>query len=181
MPFWAPMMQSNLMWIHNGYYSESNMYKGIKCWSLALDLQGNDMVLTLTNNWYKDMYMLNNLRQQTSSNVAEYWYTLYKIVYRANQILDLMPENPSNAALIYQAQALTYRALGYYYLMNLYQVDYMHGGKDKPGVPLHLTVGGSHGPHSLDRSILNHHCRPAECDQDLRGAGLRSHVFDGGH
>ena len=39
----------------------------------------------------------------------------------------------------------------------------------------------SHGPHSLDRSILNHHCRPAECDQDLRGAGLRSHVFDGGH
>ena len=86
----APMMQSNLMWIHNGYYSESNMYKGIKCWSLALDLQGNDMVLTLTNNWYKDMYMLNNLRQQTSSNVAEYWYTLYKIVYRANQILDLM-------------------------------------------------------------------------------------------
>ncbi len=102
----APMMQSNLMWIHNGYYSESNMYKGIKCWSLALDLQGNDMVLTLTNNWYKDMYMLNNLRQQTSSNVAEYWYTLYKIVYRANQILDLMPENPSNAALIYQAQAL---------------------------------------------------------------------------
>ena len=128
----APMMQSNLMWIH-------------KCWSLALDLQGNDMVLTLTNNWYKDMYMLNNLRQQTSSNVAEYWYTLYKIVYRANQILDLMPENPSNAALIYQAQALTYRALGYYYLMNLYQVDYMHGGKDKPGVPLHLTVGGAMG------------------------------------
>ena len=141
----APMMQSNLLWIHNGYYRESNMYKGIKCWSLALDLQGNDMVLTLTNNWYKDMYMLNNLRQQTSSNVAEYWYTLYKIVYRANQILDLMPENPSNAALIYQAQALTYRALGYYYLMNIYQVDYMHGGKDKPGVPLHLTVGGAKG------------------------------------
>lgn len=141
----APMMQSNLLWIHNGYYSEGNMYKGIKCWSLALDLQGNDMVLTLTNNWYKDMYMLNNLRQQTSRNVAEYWYTLYKIVYRANQILDLMPEQPSDAALIYKAQALTYRALGYYYLMNIYQVDYMHGGKDKPGVPLHLTVGGAKG------------------------------------
>ena len=62
-----------------------------------------------------------------------------------SRLLDLMPEEPSDAALVYKAQALTYRALGYYYLMNIYQVDYMHGGKDKPGVPLHLTVGGAMG------------------------------------
>ena len=42
-------------------------------------------------------------------------------------------------------RALTYRALAYYYLMCVYQDDYMHGGKDKAGVPLYLTVEGAKG------------------------------------
>ena len=35
--------------------------------------------------------------------------------------------------------------MAYYYLMCVYQDDYMHGGKDKAGVPLYLTVEGAKG------------------------------------
>ena len=58
----------------------------------------------------------------------------------ANQILDLIPEDVEGAALVYKAQALTHRALAYYYLMNLYQDDYMHGGRDKAGVPYYTSA-----------------------------------------
>ena len=89
--------------------------------------------------------MFENLRQQTAALTADIWYDYYKIVYYSNQILDLIPEDAEGNALVYKAQALTYRALGYYYLMAVYQDAYMHGGKDKAGVPLHLTVGGAMG------------------------------------
>ncbi len=55
------------------------------------------------------------------------------------------PDDATGKALVYKAQALTYRALAYYYLMCVYQDDYMHGGKDKAGVPLYLTVEGAKG------------------------------------
>lgn len=141
----APMMQGALVYMHNGYRSSNTDNRGFMLWNLGMDFQGNDMVLSATTNWFADQYMFENLRQQTAAYTADKWYDLYKIVYKSNQILDLIPEDAEGAALIYKAQAMTYRALAYYYLMCIYQDDYMHGGKDKPGVPLYLTVEGAKG------------------------------------
>ncbi|MFR6633914.1 MAG: RagB/SusD family nutrient uptake outer membrane protein, partial [Alistipes onderdonkii] len=86
-------------------------------------------------NWFADEYMFESIRAQTNAYTADRWYCYYKIVYQSNQILDLIPDDATGKALVYKAQALTYRALAYYYLMCVYQDDYMHGGKDKAGVP----------------------------------------------
>lgn len=137
----APMMLGMVNYMHNGYYSNNVHGQGILNWNLAWDLQGNDMVLSDMSNWFGDEYMFENLRQQTNSLTAERWYCYYKMVYQANQILDLIPEGATGAALVYKAQALTFRALAYYYLLNVYQTSYMHGGKDMAGVPMYLSTG----------------------------------------
>ena len=63
------------------------------------------------------------------------------MVYKANQILDLIPADATGQALVYKAQALTFRSLAYYYLVNIYQTSYMYGGKDMAGVPMYLSTG----------------------------------------
>lgn len=141
----APMMLGAIDYMHNGARRDvSNVY-GFMVWNLGMDLQGNDMLLSKTDNWFADEYMFNQLRGQTNALTADRWYTFYKIVYFSNQILDLIPEDATGAALIYKAQALTYRSMAYYYLMCIYQDDYMHGGKDKAGVPLYRTVENAKG------------------------------------
>lgn len=137
----APMMLGMVNYLHNGYYGNDVHGQGILNWNLAWDLQGNDLVLSDMSNWFGDEYMFENLRQQTNSMTAERWYCYYKMVYKANQILDLIPAEATGSALVYKAQALTYRALAYYYLLNVYQTSYMHGGKDMAGVPMYLSTG----------------------------------------
>ena len=140
-----PMMLGAVNFMHSGTRADGTNDTSFMVWNLRMDLQGNDMVLSALTNWLADEYMFENLRQQTATLTADLWYDYYKIVYYSNQILDLIPADAEGSALVYKAQALTYRALGYYYLMAIYQDDYMHGGKDKAGVPLHLTVGGAMG------------------------------------
>ena len=137
----APMMLGMVNYLHTGYRSSSTNGVGLLNWNLGMDLQGNDALLSDMSNWFGSEYMFENLRQQTASYTAERWYCYYKMVYKANQILDLIPANASGQALVYKAQALTYRALAYYYLLNIYQASYMHGGKDKAGVPMYLSTG----------------------------------------
>lgn len=139
----APMMRGAVGYMHNGTRRTSNNTNtfGFMIWNLSMDMQGNDMVLTKLTNWFKEEYMFNNLRAQTNTLTADLWYDYYKIVYKANQILDLIPTDVEGDSFrLYTAQAKTYRALGYYYLMCIYQNAYMYGGKDKAGVPLYLTV-----------------------------------------
>lgn len=141
----APMMQSAISYLHTAAPASGTEDIGYACWGLQMDLQANDMVLSKTTNWYADEYTFLNLRRQTDSFTSGRWGLYYKMVYKANQILDLLPDEVSGNAAIYKAQALTYRSLAYYNLMYLYQDNYMDGGKDKAGVPLHLTVGGALG------------------------------------
>jgi hypothetical protein len=126
--------------MHNGTRAGSTNDTSFMVWNLGMDLQGNDMLLSNTNNWFGDEYMFVNLREQTSGYTADKWYNYYKIIYKANQILDLIPADATGSALSYKAQCLTYRALAYYYLLNIYQDAYIHGGKDKAGVPLYLST-----------------------------------------
>jgi len=141
----APMMQGAVNYMHTGNRQATTNDRGFMVWNLGMDLQGNDMVLTKLTNWFADEYMFESIRAQTNAYTADRWYCYYKIVYQSNQILDLIPDDVTGKALVYKAQALTYRALAYYYLMCVYQDDYMHGGKDKAGVPLYLTVEGAKG------------------------------------
>ncbi len=136
----SPMLLGMIDYLHTGNRRSSTNDRGYMVWNFGMDLQGNDMVLTALSNWFADEYMFENLRQQTASLTADRWYCYYKMVYMANQILDLIPEDAEGAALVYKAQALTHRALAYYYLMNLYQDDYMHGGRDKAGVPYYTSA-----------------------------------------
>ena len=136
----APMMAGALKYMHNGTRSGSTDDTSFMVWNLGMDLQGNDMLLSNSNNWFADHYMFENLRQQTSGYTADKWYNYYKIIYKSNQILDLIPADATGNALSYKAQCLTYRALAYYYLMSFYQDNYMTGGKDKAGVPLYLST-----------------------------------------
>ena len=141
----APMMQGAVNYMHTGNRQATTNDRGFMVWNLGMDLQGNDMVLTKLTNWFADEYMFESIRAQTNAYTADRWYCYYKIVYQSNQILDLIPDDVTGKALVYKAQALTYRAMAYYYLMCVYQDDYMHGGKDKAGVPLYLTVEGAKG------------------------------------
>ena len=141
----APKMQGAVNYMHTGNRQATTNDRGFMVWNLGMDLQGNDMVLTKLTNWFADEYMFESIRAQTNAYTADRWYCYYKIVYQSNQILDLLPDAVTGKALVYKAQALTYRALAYYYLMCVYQDDYMHGGKDKAGVPLYLTVEGAKG------------------------------------
>lgn len=142
----APMMLGAINYMHKGVRTSGTTNTiGFMVWHLGMDMQGNDVVLTDLTNWFADEYMFESIRAQTNTYTADRWYCYYKIVYQSNQILDLIPEDAEGRALVYKAQALTYRAMAYHYLMCLYQDDYMHGGKDKAGVPLHLTVGGALG------------------------------------
>lgn len=142
-----PMLSGAIMYLHNGTRIDNTSDTGFMVWNLRMDLQGNDMVLSALTNWFADEYMFENLRQQTATLTADQWYNYYKVVYKANQVLDLIKivEEPSSAVLTFKAQALTYRALGYYYLMAIYQDDYMNGGKDKAGVPYYDSVGEAKG------------------------------------
>ncbi|WP_307756574.1 RagB/SusD family nutrient uptake outer membrane protein [uncultured Alistipes sp.] len=141
----APMMLGAVNYMHTGNRLAGTNDRGFMIWNLGMDCQGNDLVLTGLTNWFADEYQFQSLRAQTNVLTADRWFCYYKIVYSSNQILDLIPDDATGKALVYKAQAMTYRALAYYYLMCIYQDDYMHGGKDKAGVPLYLSVGGAKG------------------------------------
>ena len=137
----APMMLGMLNYMHNGYYYSDVNGQGFMCWNLGMDFQGNDMLIEDVTNYWKSEYQFINLRTQVSSFAASSWYCYYKMVYKANQILDLIPADATGKAAIYKAQALTFRSMAYYYLLNIYQDSYLHGGKDKAGVPMYLSTG----------------------------------------
>lgn len=132
----------------NGYgYSNSVDTRNFQVMNMLLALKGNDMVLANNNgSWLVGDYEMRAYREEATARVAVYWGTFYKYIYYANEILTLIPSDVDLSAatgvnekiMRYKASALTMRAFAYTYLMWLYQDDYLHGGKDKAGVPLHL-------------------------------------------
>lgn len=142
-----PMLTSMVSAINGYTYINSVDSKNFSGINMLLSLKGNDMILANRNGgWLVDDYELRAYREQNTSRVAIYWNTFYKYVFYANQILGLIPPDvdlsvangTNEKIMMYKAAALTMRAFSYTYLMLLYQDDYLSGGKDKPGVPLHL-------------------------------------------
>ena len=121
-------------------------WKGYKDCNLYLDMLGNDMLLVLGagGGWYNNAYNMNNYRGATDSNAAYQWAVYYTYIYAANQALgfiDLEQSKNVEKAKYYLAQAYTIRAFAYYHLITLYQDAYLHGGKDKSGVPVYTVAG----------------------------------------
>ncbi|WP_149524458.1 RagB/SusD family nutrient uptake outer membrane protein [Sphingobacterium hotanense] len=146
---------TNLISQINGY-SEINSVdsKNYSVNGLLLSLKGNDMVLAASSSWLKTDYEMRSYREEGSPRVQIYWGTFYRYIYIANQILSLIPEvdqtdlSVANKKLMnYKATALAIRAFAYTNLMWLYQDDYMHGGKDKLGVPI-VDASGTPKPRA---------------------------------
>lgn len=142
-----PMLNVMVAAINGFTYSSSVDTRNFQVINMLLNLKGNDMVLANRNGgWLVNDYELRAYREQSTARVAVYWGTFYKYIYYANEILTLIPPDVDLSAatgtnekiMRYKAAALTMRAFSYTYLMWLYQDDYLHGGKDKAGVPLHL-------------------------------------------
>lgn len=138
----GPMLASTVGSMQSYSRDNSVVSKGFMVYNLALDLMGNDMVLFPTNStWFQTEYELRNYREQIYGRAADYWTFYYKLIYQANQILDLIPADNTNPQTeVYKASALTIRAMSYYYLISLYQDAYLHGGKSKTGVPLYTST-----------------------------------------
>lgn len=142
-----PMLNVMVAAINEYTYANSVDTRNFQVINMLLSLKGNDMVLANRNGgWLVSDYELRAYREQSTARVAVYWATFYKYIYYANEILTLIPPDvdlstasgTNEKIMRYKAAALTMRAFSYTYLMWLYQDDYLHGGKDKAGVPLHL-------------------------------------------
>lgn len=141
-------MRTAMIGAINSYTSINSVdSRNLQVSNLLLSLKGNDMVLSNRNGgWLVSDYEMRAYREQSTPRVALYWGIFYRYIYYANEILDLIPADvdlstatATNTKIMeYKASALTVRAFAYTYLMWLYQDDYLHGGNDKPGVPLHL-------------------------------------------
>jgi hypothetical protein len=131
----------------NGYGSGSVNDRNLAVLNIRLNLKGNDIAKVRTG-WLDEDYQMRDWRAETTPNVQLYWRTFYRYIFLTNQILSVIPADAdlsaatdaSKAIMKYKATALTLRALSYTNLMWLYQDDYLHGGKEKAGVPLYTTT-----------------------------------------
>ena len=139
------MLVSAVSYMHTmGSGTAGTSYKVIQ---LAMDLKGNDMVLPLAGGggWFISDYNMDSYRGFQDGRAVAYWSNFYNLVFRANQVLEFLPEDPSTssqpeAVKNIKAKALTLRAFAYYHLICIYQDAYLHGGKDKAGVPLYFKT-----------------------------------------
>jgi hypothetical protein len=141
-----PMVTSLVSQIH-GYGTGSVNDRNLSILHIRLNFIGNDIVKVKTG-WLDDEYRMRDWRTQISSIGPAFWRNFYAYIFYTNQILGAIPEDADlsvatdkNKNLMkYKATALTLRAFSYTYLMWLFQDDYLHGGREKAGVPLYTTT-----------------------------------------
>lgn len=142
----APMVTSLVSQVHN-YGTGSVNDRNLSILHMRLNYMGNDIVKVKTG-WLDEDYRMRDWRTQISPIVPLFWRNYYAYIFYSNQILVTIPEDMdltvatdgNKAIMKYKATALTLRAFSYTGLMWLYQDDYLHGGKDKAGVPLYTTT-----------------------------------------
>lgn len=156
-----PMVEGAVSYLHDGTYYDDTESIGFKSWMMGFDMSSNDMVNVYPSNWFASDYVFPNNapRRATGKRAAQNWYCFYKIVFFSNQILDRLakvePAAYTNNLVVAEAQALTYRALAYYYLLSIYRDDYMTGGKDKPGLPFYRAVGPEQGCEDVTKMYID--------------------------
>jgi hypothetical protein len=142
----APMVTSLVSQVHN-YGTGSVNDRNLSILHIRLNYMGNDIV-KVKNGWLDEDYRMIDWRTQISPIVPLFWRNYYAYIFSSNQILVAIPEDmdlsvataENKSIMQYKATALTLRAFAYTGLMWLYQDDYLHGGKEKAGVPLYTTT-----------------------------------------
>lgn len=104
--------------------------------NLGLDSRGIDMVCINANyNWYSAPASLKDWGGTYYANLI-YWNTSYMLIKSANTVAATIDPETDNGQLQYfLGQALAFRALSYYYLVNMYQQSYCVN-PDAPCVPI---------------------------------------------
>jgi len=134
---------------------------GQKAFDLAVDLQGNDMVVnTQGYGWFNANYNLTEWQSQNTARQSDAaWYRYYDIVKQANKFInnvdnlaDASAEQKDNI----KGQAYGIRAYAYYFLVNYFQQTYK-GNESKPGVPIYTEdtlVGKPRGTVQQDYDLI---------------------------
>lgn len=109
---------------------------GILGINLGLDSRGIDMVCINANyNWFSAPASLKDWGGTYYANLI-YWNTNYVQIQSANTVAATIDPETENSQLQYfLGQALAFRALSYYYLVNMYQQSYCVN-PDAPCVPI---------------------------------------------
>ncbi|MDE6269193.1 MAG: RagB/SusD family nutrient uptake outer membrane protein [Muribaculaceae bacterium] len=115
---------------------------GFPSLNIMYDSRSNDMPSKLGDyQWYTAALTLEDFSDNYFNNLIS-WNTMYNLIYTSNDLAKVIPmdtEQPYNQMAL--AQALAFRAYGYFYLAQLYQFTYV-GHEDEPTVPLitHLNA-----------------------------------------
>ncbi len=107
---------------------------------LMLDSRGQDMPSILGGyQWYTAALEYSDFGGRYYDNLY-YWYTNYNLIRSANAVASVIPEDTEDAESMYfRAQALCYRAWGYFNLTQMYAWTYAKNPNDL-SVPLVLDT-----------------------------------------
>jgi len=110
---------------------------GQKSIDITTDFMTGDFGSSSTSyGWFMAEYNFTS-QIKTSNKTYQIWRYYYRLVKSANEVLDIVGEDPTGSE-VYYGQAKAIRAYCYFYLVNLYQHPYSDK-KDAPGVPVYTT------------------------------------------
>jgi hypothetical protein len=139
--------------LYQGIYVTGNVNQaeGHQSTVFAQELMGDDLVTTVTNNWYGFDYTLLYTRQiqiDDWSRSHNMWNMYYTLISNVNYIIAEEGNIGSNgnAAKDIVAQAYALRAFAYFELIQAFQKTYL-GHENDPGVPVYTepTRSGDEG------------------------------------
>lgn len=124
-------------------YSSNMHYGGYPSIMILTDILGDDLVLTAVGNkyWITE-YQWQGHRSETGIFPFFAYHMFYRLISNANMILENTDnaEGPEGEKAMIKGQALAYRALSYFWLVQLYGKRYDPNSKnDNPGIPLILS------------------------------------------
>lgn len=145
----------------NGIYKEQFAFAigsgghddfGQKAYDLAMDLEGNDMVVhTRGYGWFNTNYQFTEwLNATDGGQSSDAWIRYYDIIKQANKIIanaDGISDATEDQKESLKGQAYALRGYAYYYLANLFQQTYK-GNESEKGVPIYTQdtlVGKARG------------------------------------
>ncbi len=146
-------MDGSYYLLYQGVYvsSNANHAEGHQSTILAQDLMGDDMIITVENNWYGMDYTLDYTRRiniGTASRNYNIWNMMYTIISNMNYIIaqDGNLGQNGNEAKNIVAQAYALRSFAYFELIQDFQRTYV-GHEGDYGVPLYTdpTRSGTDG------------------------------------
>ena len=142
----ATATTANLFLVVNGIHrlmytrQGSNGRGGYSAMMIQNDALGEDLVMNArANGWWINMARWNDHTNETDTDTRHTWRVMYKIINNANIIIEggenaIGPDVERNAAI---GQALTYRALAHFRMIQLYAQRYdAAGGNTQLGIPI---------------------------------------------